>query len=61
MAKEKIMFTLPDLKNMWLIARARLSTAVSLVWSIGDFMALETAFIKRLLDYTDQDGFLFFD
>ncbi|MCJ7631428.1 hypothetical protein MUP77_03365 [Candidatus Bathyarchaeota archaeon] len=61
MVKGKHRFTLPDLKNMWLIAdierKARLSTAVSLGWSIGDFMALETAFIKRLLDYTNQDGF----
>jgi hypothetical protein len=65
MAMNEHRFTLPELRAMWLVgdleSKARLSAAVSLGWSIGDFMALETRFARGLVERVDEDGFASFD
>jgi hypothetical protein len=58
-------FTLQELRQMWLVSdiegKARLSTVVSLGWSVGDFAKLQTQFIREVLDHVDDDGFCAFD
>jgi hypothetical protein len=58
-------FTLQELRQMWLVAdregKARLSTAVSLGWSVGDFATLRTQFIRDVLKHVDDDGYCVFD
>lgn len=65
MAMGEHRFTLNDFKGMWLVAdtegKARLSTAVSLGWGIGDFLDLKTRFIREALKNIDSDGFAAFD
>jgi hypothetical protein len=57
-------FTHEELRRMWHIAdlegKARLSTAISLGWSVGEFLSLDLKFIKRVLD-TVHEGFATFD
>ena len=65
MAKNEHRFNLEELRKMWLVAntegKARLSTAVSLGWSIGDFLNLQTDFIREIIGNADNDGFAAFD
>ncbi len=65
MAMGEHRFTLNDFRNMWLVAdtegKARLSTAVSLGWGVGDFLDLKTKFIRDALRRVDSDGFVAFD
>lgn len=65
MAMNEHRFSLQELHAMWLVAdtegKARLSTAVSLGWAAGDFIGLETSYIKKLLNNIDADGFSSFD
>ena len=65
MAKNEHRFVLEELRKMWLVAdiegKARLSVAVSLGWSVGDFLNLETGFIREVIKNVDAAGFASFD
>ena len=65
MAMNEHRFTLEELHRMWLVAdtegKARLSVAVSLGWSVGDFVELEKDFIENILNNVDADGYAVFD
>ena len=65
MAMHEHRFTLEELQRMWLVAdtegKARLSTAVSLGWGVGDFKNLKTQFIRAVLTNVDEDGYVAFD
>lgn len=65
MAMGEHRFTLPELGAMYhvgdLESKARLSLAVALGWSIGDFIGLETKFVKEIVERGDEDGFAVFD
>lgn len=65
MAMHEHRFTLEELRRMWLVAdtegKARLSTAVSLGWGVGDFKNLKTQFIRTVLANVDEDGYVAFD
>jgi len=65
MAMHEHRFILKELQRMWLVAdtegKARLSTAVSLGWSVGDFKNLKTQFIRDVLANVDEDDYATFD
>ncbi len=65
MAKNEHKFTLDEFRKMWLHAdlegKARLSTALSLGWSVKDFLILKTTFIRQQLEHLDPDGYACFD
>lgn len=65
MAMGEHRFTLNELRKMWLIAdtegKARLSVAVSLGWSVSDFLSLTAEFIQNVVGNKDIDGFAAFD
>jgi len=65
MAMGEHRFTLNEFRNMWLVAdtegKARLSVAVSLGWSVGEFLSLKAKFCRDVLRNVDDDGFAVFD
>jgi hypothetical protein len=65
MATGEHRFTLDEFRKMWLIAdmegKARLSVAVSLGWSISDFLGLTTNFVQQTIRNRDAEGFVTFD
>ena len=65
MAKGEHQFTLDEFRQMWLVAdtegKARLSTAVSLGWGVGDFVKLKTERVRKYLEDVDGDGYVSFD
>jgi len=65
MAENEHVFVQDELRQMWLVAdvegKARLSVAVSLGWSVGDFLALSRDFMANVLEHVDKDGFVAFD
>ncbi|MCJ7608578.1 hypothetical protein MUP00_02765, partial [Candidatus Bathyarchaeota archaeon] len=58
-------FLLPELKQMYKYAdvegKAMLSVAVSLGWSVGDFLALDKGFIETALANEDEYHYVSFD
>ena len=65
MASNEHRFNLNEFKSMWLVAdtegKARLSAAVSLGWSVGEFLSLKAKFCREVLRNVDDDGFAAFD
>jgi hypothetical protein len=65
MASNEHRFNLNEFRNMWLVAdtegKARLSVAVSLGWSVGEFLSLKAKFCRDVLRNVDDDGFAAFD
>jgi hypothetical protein len=57
--------TVEQLQAMWQVGnfeeKARVSTALSLGWSISDFLSLTVADIRAYLKDIDDDGFVAFD
>jgi hypothetical protein len=65
MAMNEHVFTLDELKAMYSVAdwegKARLSTALSLGWSVGDILNMDTRLVEQALGNVDADGYAVFD
>ena len=65
LAESEHRFTQDEFRRMWAVGgwedKARLSTAISLGWSIGDFLLLERRRIEDALENVDEDGYAHFE
>jgi hypothetical protein len=65
MASNEHDFTLDEFRAMYAIAdlegKARLSTALSLGWSVGDILAMDPKLVEQAVGNVDSDGYGVFD